>query len=189
MAATGIKIINNVVYQWGSELGATTAGAVADWIGNYFQPGNLSAVENHLVHNAFDKHSPSNVYASPSLYMQGNLMVPGTRDWDLYTVHYTPNPIPASFKRASPLPAAPTPVPVETAEATRTSVLNDVGANPGRSGHRLSLEAGRIVYRAREAMAEILGVPDPLRVAFGASNIDFMVRLRPPNSADQICCP
>ena len=47
--------------------------------------------------------------------------------------------------------------------------LNDVGANPGRSGHRLSLEAGRIVYRAREAMAEILGVPDPLRVAFGAN--------------------
>jgi cysteine desulfurase family protein len=47
--------------------------------------------------------------------------------------------------------------------------LSNIGANPGRSGHRLSLEAGRIVYQAREAMAEVLGVPDPLRVAFGAN--------------------
>lgn len=47
--------------------------------------------------------------------------------------------------------------------------LNHVGANPGRSGHRLSVEAGRIVYEAREAVAELFGVDDPLRVAFGAN--------------------
>jgi cysteine desulfurase / selenocysteine lyase len=45
--------------------------------------------------------------------------------------------------------------------------LNEVGANPGRSAHRLSIEAGRIVYEAREAIAELFGVPDPLRVVFG----------------------
>ncbi|MFH1928091.1 MAG: aminotransferase class V-fold PLP-dependent enzyme [Chloroflexota bacterium] len=45
--------------------------------------------------------------------------------------------------------------------------MNDVGANPGRSGHRLSVEAGRIVYDAREAVAELLNAPDPLRVVFG----------------------
>jgi cysteine desulfurase family protein len=44
--------------------------------------------------------------------------------------------------------------------------MRDVGANPGRSGHRLSLDAGRIVYAAREAVAELLGAPDPLRVVF-----------------------
>ncbi len=47
--------------------------------------------------------------------------------------------------------------------------LENIGANPGRSGHRLSVEAGRIVYRAREAVAELFHAPDPLRVAFGAN--------------------
>jgi len=47
--------------------------------------------------------------------------------------------------------------------------LKNVGANPGRSGHRLSVEAGRIVYQAREAVAQILAVPDPLRVVFGSN--------------------
>jgi cysteine desulfurase/selenocysteine lyase len=47
--------------------------------------------------------------------------------------------------------------------------LDEVGANPGRSGHRLSLEAGRIVYEARERVAELFNGPDPLRVVFGAN--------------------
>lgn len=40
------------------------------------------------------------------------------------------------------------------------------GGNPGRSGHRLSLAASRIVYETREAVAELLGMPDPMRVIF-----------------------
>lgn len=40
------------------------------------------------------------------------------------------------------------------------------GGNPGRSGHRLSLAASRIVYETREAIAELLGMPDPMRVIF-----------------------
>jgi cysteine desulfurase/selenocysteine lyase len=45
--------------------------------------------------------------------------------------------------------------------------MNEVGANPGRSGHRLSVEAGRIVYEAREALAELFNIEDPLRIVFG----------------------
>ncbi|TEU17519.1 MAG: aminotransferase class V-fold PLP-dependent enzyme [Anaerolineales bacterium] len=45
--------------------------------------------------------------------------------------------------------------------------MEEVGANPGRSGHRLSVEAGRIVYEAREAVAELFNVEDPLRIVFG----------------------
>jgi cysteine desulfurase family protein len=45
--------------------------------------------------------------------------------------------------------------------------MEEVGANPGRSGHRLSVEAGRIVYEAREAVAELFNIEDPLRIAFG----------------------
>jgi len=45
--------------------------------------------------------------------------------------------------------------------------LNNIGANPGRSGHRLAVESGRIVYNTREAVAELFNAPDPLRVVFG----------------------
>jgi cysteine desulfurase/selenocysteine lyase len=45
--------------------------------------------------------------------------------------------------------------------------MQEVGANPGRSGHRLSVEAGRIVYETREALAELFNIEDPLRVVFG----------------------
>jgi len=41
-----------------------------------------------------------------------------------------------------------------------------VGANPGRSGHRLSIEAGRIVFNARENIASLLGADDPHSVIF-----------------------
>ncbi len=63
------------------------------------------------------------------------------------------------------------PKPPEVAEAM-VRFLNEVGANPGRSGHRLSVEAGRIVYQAREALAELFGVADPLRVVFGLNATD-----------------
>ena len=58
------------------------------------------------------------------------------------------------------------PKPPEVAEAM-VHFMDDVGANPGRSGHRLSVEAERIVYDAREAVAELFNAPDPLRVTFG----------------------
>jgi len=48
-----------------------------------------------------------------------------------------------------------------------THFMEQVGANPGRSGHRLALEAARTVYEAREALATLLGVNDPLRIVFG----------------------
>lgn len=43
------------------------------------------------------------------------------------------------------------------------------GGNPGRSGHRLSLAAARIVYDARESLAELFCASDPLRVIFTAN--------------------
>lgn len=58
------------------------------------------------------------------------------------------------------------PKPPGVAEAM-VHFLNDVGANPGRSAHRLAVESGRIVYNAREAVAELFNAPDPLRVVFG----------------------
>lgn len=41
-----------------------------------------------------------------------------------------------------------------------------VGGSPGRSGHRLSIEAGRIIMDTREALAELFGVEDPFQIVF-----------------------
>jgi cysteine desulfurase family protein len=54
--------------------------------------------------------------------------------------------------------------------------MNNVGASPGRSGHRLSIEAGRILYQCRENLAELFHVDDPLRIIF-ASNATEAINL------------
>jgi cysteine desulfurase family protein len=41
-----------------------------------------------------------------------------------------------------------------------------IGASPGRSGHRRSLDAGRIILETRESLAELFGCDDSLRIAF-----------------------
>ena len=47
--------------------------------------------------------------------------------------------------------------------------LGHIGANPGRAGHRLAVEAARSIYATREAVAELFHAPDPLRVVFGSN--------------------
>lgn len=47
--------------------------------------------------------------------------------------------------------------------------LVEVGANPGRAGHFRAAEAGRLVFQARRAVADLLGLRNPMRVVFGAS--------------------
>lgn len=45
--------------------------------------------------------------------------------------------------------------------------LKSNGATPGRGGHRLSIDAGRIALRCRRLLADLLGIPgDPGRIAF-----------------------
>ena len=60
------------------------------------------------------------------------------------------------------------PKPACVAQAMTDYALH-VGASPGRGSHRLSLEASRIVYDAREALARLFGLPDPLRVILTAN--------------------
>lgn len=42
--------------------------------------------------------------------------------------------------------------------------FEQAGGSPGRSAHRLSVAAARIVYDTREAIAQLFNAPDPLRV-------------------------
>jgi len=57
------------------------------------------------------------------------------------------------------------PKPPQMIEAM-TQFNDSIGGNPGRSGHRLSIEAARVVYEARERVAELIHAPDPLSIAF-----------------------
>jgi cysteine desulfurase family protein len=41
-----------------------------------------------------------------------------------------------------------------------------IGGSPGRSGHGRSIDAGRVVFETREALARLFNIGDPLRIAF-----------------------
>ena len=57
------------------------------------------------------------------------------------------------------------PKPPEVFEAMR-DFMENAGGNPGRSGHRLSVAAARIVFQARELLAQLFHAPDPMRMIF-----------------------
>lgn len=44
--------------------------------------------------------------------------------------------------------------------------LKNMGANPGRAGHKMALDAGRMIYDTREELASLLGVENPLQIVF-----------------------
>jgi cysteine desulfurase/selenocysteine lyase len=72
-------------------------------------------------------------------------------------------------------------------EATLEAMMRyqrEIGGSPGRSGHRLSIEAGRLVHETREVLARLFNVDDPLRIVFTknateALNIALIGLLRP----------
>lgn len=44
--------------------------------------------------------------------------------------------------------------------------IRNIGGSPGRSGHRLSQKASRVVFECREAVASLFGIPDSGRIVF-----------------------
>lgn len=44
--------------------------------------------------------------------------------------------------------------------------IKSVGANPGRSGHRMALQAGRLVDEAREQLSLLFNISNPDRIVF-----------------------
>ena len=55
-----------------------------------------------------------------------------------------------------------------------TAALTDFNANPGRSGHAAALAAGRRVLETREAIARLIGAPDPMAVSFAFNCTDAL---------------
>ncbi len=52
--------------------------------------------------------------------------------------------------------------------------MREASGNPGRSGHTRTLESDRLVYRAREAVANLFNVEDPSRVIFAYNATDAL---------------
>lgn len=65
------------------------------------------------------------------------------------------------------------PKPAAVIEAV-TEYMTRVGGNPGRSGHRLSVEAGEIVFDAREQLSKLFGVMNPMRIVLGYNATDAL---------------
>lgn len=57
------------------------------------------------------------------------------------------------------------PKPAGVAEAV-VRAIKELGANPGRAGHQMALEAGRGIYRTRVLLAKLFNIKNPLRIAF-----------------------
>jgi cysteine desulfurase/selenocysteine lyase len=77
------------------------------------------------------------------------------------------------------------PKPPEVLKAM-VDILERAGGNPGRSGHRLSIEAARVMYDAREDIACLFNSSDPTRIIFASNateaiNIVLKGLLKPGN--------
>jgi len=75
------------------------------------------------------------------------------------------------------------PKPPEVLEAMMR-YQREIGGSPGRSGHRLSIEASRIVHETREVLSLLFNIDDSLRIVFTrnateALNIALVGLLRP----------
>jgi cysteine desulfurase family protein len=62
-------------------------------------------------------------------------------------------------------------------EAMLAAMVNyqqNIGGSPGRSGHGLSIDAGRIVFETRETLARLFNMEDPLRIAFTKNSTEAL---------------
>lgn len=50
--------------------------------------------------------------------------------------------------------------------------MREYGANPGRSGHKLALKAGRAIYETRELLSNFFNIEDPMRIIFTSNATD-----------------
>ncbi len=47
--------------------------------------------------------------------------------------------------------------------------MRNYGANPGRSGHKIAIEAGRAIYKTRELLCRLFNIENPMQIVFTAN--------------------
>lgn len=65
------------------------------------------------------------------------------------------------------------PKPSQTMEAMNV-FQREIGANPGRSGHGRSIDAGRVLYETREVLAGLFHIDDPLSVVLTKNSTEAL---------------
>jgi pectate lyase len=138
--AKGVKVINNLVYNWRTRAGSTARETHLDWISNVFKPGGISLVDERpvLFHesNSFDGLV---TFGPASLHLSGNIN-PGHPDeselnldnWLMVREHYYEGypTLPLEWSRDEPLADGYFPVAVIAAsESDIPFRVLDVGAN------------------------------------------------------------
>ncbi len=135
----GLEVVNNVVYNWGKEIGANYWPAVDDYVNNYYKEGNNDngrKIRIQIWENGVESNPWPELH---SIYVAGNLRV------DINDVDITPanqwdflqndsqlgsNIDEGTFRRLTRLDPPPIHAVTElTAAQALTSVLADVGAN------------------------------------------------------------
>ena len=134
VTAGGIKVVNNVTYNWKYRIGSSTRGSVYDNIANYSKAGPMSNTERLYLHESFSPLYFLQKYPDPSIYTLGNVVEsihenPKEDDWDLYQMNFIYTALPPKYRRFTPLKDASFPVKQQSAQQAYYSVLEDVGAN------------------------------------------------------------
>lgn len=52
------------------------------------------------------------------------------------------------------------------------SAMREYGANPGRSGHKLALQAARAIYETRELLCKLFNIDNPMNIIFTYNGTD-----------------
>ncbi len=152
----GCEYVNNVVYNWGKEMGAVYQPSVHDWVNNYMKSGPNGVGREYRV-LIWENSNPATPYADDhSLYVSGNWkngsllvnqwtgMLQNDTDFsDLST---------AQFQRLTRMPVHSLhPITELTADSAFLDVLADVGANA-----RLACDAASWIDARDAADARII---------------------------------
>ena len=125
-----IRVINNVIYNWGNRAGESTHDVKVDFINNYFKSGPMSYTQR-FIHEPWKTGCED---APPaSIFMSGNIMTPDynppSDPYAFYEMYRTGEPLEDKYKRYTPLPSAKIPVTVLSVDSAYAAVLSDVGCN------------------------------------------------------------
>ena len=52
--------------------------------------------------------------------------------------------------------------------------MKEYGANPGRSGHKMALQAGRAIYETREVLSKLFNIDNPMNIIFTYNATDSL---------------
>lgn len=131
----GVRVVNNVVYNWGPRGAQSDRNAVVDWVGNYFKAGVDSHPDRAVLHRLYDPDTGALWPQEPSIYLSGNVVAPGftnptyAEQWDIIRERRTNDPLPERLRRHTQLVETGVAITQHSAYEAYASVMGDVGAN------------------------------------------------------------